>query len=48
MFLKYVDKIQGSLKYGTNNTYFIQRPMHIYGNISLSSSSNKKCLQQKL
>jgi hypothetical protein len=37
-FRKPVDKIQDSLKSDKDNGYFPQRPMYVYGNISLNSS----------
>ena len=36
-FLKFVEKIQVSLKSDKNNGYFTQRRFHIYNNISLNS-----------
>jgi hypothetical protein len=41
-FRKSTDKIQVSLKSENNNLYSTLRPMHIYDNISFSSSSNDK------
>jgi hypothetical protein len=48
IFLKSVEKIQVSLKFGKNNGYFTWRPVYIYDNISLNSSYNEKYFRQKL
>jgi hypothetical protein len=48
IFLKSVEKIQISLKYGKNNGYFTWRPIYIYDHISLSSYKNEKCFIKKL
>jgi hypothetical protein len=42
LFRKYVEKIQVSLNYDKNNGCFTWERFHIYENISLNSSSNKK------
>jgi hypothetical protein len=38
VILKYVAKIQASLKSNKNKEYFAWRPMYLYDNISLNSS----------
>jgi hypothetical protein len=41
----FVKKIQVLLKPDKNNGYFTWRHFDIYGNISLNSSYNEKCLK---
>jgi len=48
IFRKYVDKIQVLFKYDKNNRYLTWRHMHIYDDISLSSSENEKYFIQNL
>jgi hypothetical protein len=45
LFLKYVEKIQISLKSDKNNAYFTWRRFNIFDDISLNSSYNEKCLR---
>ena len=45
---KSVEKTQISLKPQKNIGYFTWRPIYIYDNISLNSSSYEKCFRQKL
>ena len=45
-FKKYLQKIQVLLKYDKYNRYSTWRPICIYGNISLNSSRNEKCIRK--
>jgi hypothetical protein len=47
-FQTYVEKIQTSLTSDKNNGYFTWRPIHIFDNISLTSSQNEKRFRQNL
>jgi hypothetical protein len=48
IFLISVEKIQISLKSNNNYGYFTRRPMHIYQNTLLNSSTNEMCFRRKL
>ena len=43
---KYIEKIQVSLKFDKNNGYVTWRRFHVYENIPLNSSYNKKCFRE--
>jgi len=48
LFENLTESVQVSRKSDKYDGYFTWRPMHVYDNISLSSSKNDKCFTKKL